>query len=163
MSSFNPSTHQLAGSSSSVTGGLIFKGSKPKSSLENPKDADGAVFKRPTSRLGLDRLARKKREEREAEGLNFPEKKARLLRREEESDDSNVRISFGKAARSSVDSNRKYREPLVETPSYTGGVSEDALQKVHSRLVGREQRHQGVYASSSSSSRNKEGQGVEGR
>ena len=147
MSSFDPSTHKLAGSNLSEAGGLILKNSKPKTSSD-PKDS--AVFKKPSvSLLGLDRLARRKREEREAEGQNFPEKKARLhTRKEGDHGDPDVRISFGKSSSKSLESvkDRKYRGALVETPSYTGGVSEEALQKVHSRLVGREQGH-GVYAS----------------
>lgn len=159
MSSFDSSTHRLAGSNLSETGGLILKSSKakPNSDHESSKEA-GAIFKKPAmSRLGLDRLARRKREEREAEGVSFPEKKAHLQTRGEESFDTNVRISFGKSSRSLDD--RKYRGSLVETPSYTGGVNEEALQKIHSRLLGREQRSQGVYASSSS--RNKERRGAE--
>lgn len=145
MSSFDPSTHKLAGSNLSEAGGLILKNSKQKTSSD-PKDS--TAFKKP-SLLGLDRLARRKREEREAEEQNFPEKKARLhTRREGDHNDPDVRISFGKLSSKSLESvkDRKYRGALVETPSYTGGVSEEALQKVHSRLVGREQGH-GVYAS----------------
>lgn len=145
MSSFDPSTHKLAGSNLSEAGGLILKNSKQKTSSD-PKDS--TAFKKPSaSLLGLDRLARRKREERDAEGQNFPEKKARLhTRREGDQDDPDVRISFGKVPSKESVKDRKYRGALVETPSYTGGVSEEALQKVHSRLVGREQSH-GVYAS----------------
>lgn len=161
MSSFDASTHKLAGSNPTEVGGLIVKTSKPKPSSESSKEGD-AIFKKPSaSRLGLDRLARRKREEREAEAMNFPEKKARLqIRGEESTGDSNVRISFGRLSRS-LDSSkdRMYRGPLVETPSYTGGVSEDALQKIHSRLVKREQRSQGVYASSSSGNKDRQGAG----
>lgn len=148
-SSFDASTHKLAGSNLSEEGGLIVRSSKTKSNSEGKKETEDAVFKRPSvSMLGLDRLARRKREEREA--MNFPEKKARLQSRGEESGDSNVRISFGKSSRSLDNAkDRQYRAALVETPSYTGGVSEDALQRMHSRLVGREQRSQGVIASRS--------------
>ncbi len=169
MSSFDPSTHRLAGSSSSEAGGLILKSSKPKgsndSSEERKPSSSEHVFKKPSaSLLGLDRLARRKREEREAEQANFPEKKARLqsnLLGSFREDDSLVRISFGKSSRSSEGvKDRKYRGPLVETPSHTGGVNEAALQRMQSRLVSREQRSHGVYASSSSSSsRDKERRG----
>lgn len=156
MSSFDASTHKLAGSNPAETGGLILKSSKSKQNSEGGKEDD--VFKKPSaSRLGLDRLARRKREEREAEAaMTFPEKKARLqVSGEGSAGDSSVRISFGRTSQSQdVGRDRKYRSALVETPSYTGGVSEEALQKIHSRLVGREQRSQGVYASSSS--RNKD-------
>lgn len=162
MSSFDASTHKLAGSNPSEAGGLLLKSSKAKSDSEGKEEAE---FKKPSmSMLGLDRLARRKREERDAEAVNFPEKKARLQRRGEQSSDSNVRISFGKSSRSLDNAkDRKYRASLVETPSYTGGVSEDALQRMHSRLVGREQRSQGVIASSSSSRSKDRRGGSDGR
>jgi pre-mRNA-splicing factor ATP-dependent RNA helicase DHX38/PRP16 len=160
MSTFNSSAHKLAGSNPAEVGGLILK-NKPKTDLGGSKESDVPMFKKPgASRLGLDRLARKKREEREAEeAMNFPEKKSRLhTKGDEVVDDSSARISFGRSSRSQDSSkDRKYRGALVETPSYTGGVSEDALQKIQSRLLGRERASQGVLASSSSSrSRDKE-------
>ena len=126
------------------------KSRKPKTDSDGTA---GPTFKKPTtSMLGLDRLARRKREEREAEAVNFPEKRAKVQHREEKSSsyDSDVRISFGKSSRSEDSArDRKYRGAIVETPSNTGGVDEEALQKMHSRLVGRGQRGQhGVYASS---------------
>lgn len=155
MSSFNPSTHRLAGSGSSEAGGLILKSSKPKTSDGAEAKSSDHLFKRPSaSLLGLDRLARKKREEREADQANFMEKKPRTqssLLSSSKDADSSVRISFGKSSRSSDGGakDRKYRGPLVETPSHTGGVSEEALRKMQSRLVGRDQKSHGVYASSS--------------
>lgn len=161
MSSFDPSTHKLAGSSSLEAGGLIVKSSKPKTESDTSNEP---TFKRPTSSLlGLDRLARRKREEREAEAANFSEKRAKLYSREEKlsSYDSDVRISFGKSAKAQDGvKDRKYRGTIVETPSYTGGVDEEALQKMHSRLVGREQKgHHGVYASTSRSRDRDSGRG----
>ena len=152
MSSFDSSTHKLAGSSSEV-GGLVLKSSKQPPITSCPENKDkltDSVFKKPTtSLLGLDRLARKKREEREAEVAGkFSEKKARLYSKDiNESDqfDSDVRISFGKSSRSFDD--RKYRSSLIETPSHTGGVNEEVLQRIHSRLAGQDQRTHGVYAS----------------
>lgn len=126
--------------------------SKPKAVPESGSGGHSdSTFKKPTmSVLGLDRLARRKREEREAEAASFPEKKSRLQHFKEQSDhyDSNVKISFGKSSRSQdVARDRKYRGSLVETPTYTGGVDEEALQKIHSRLLERDQRSHGVYAS----------------
>ena len=171
MSSFDPSTHKLAGSNLSEAGGLILKGSKTKSNSEGPsKSDDDTVFKRPTaaSRLGLDRLARRKREEREAEMAGaFNEKKPRLLPKAGEEGprgDPDVRISFGRSSRSQDGAaggrDRKYRGSLIETPTYTGGVSEEALHRIHSRLVEREQR---AYTSSSSSSSSSRGRDRERR
>lgn len=150
MSSFDSSTQLLAGSGSE-SGGLILKSSKPKQSTGSDNDnKDAHVFKKPTtSLLGLDRLARKKREEREADST-FAEKKPKLYVKGSQSEDldSDVRLSFGKASRSGDSSkDRRYRGTLVETPSHTGGVNEEALQRIHSRLVGQDQKAHGVYAS----------------
>ena len=167
MSSFDPSTHRLAGSSSSEAGGLILKSSRPKTTSSNDSESKTSssehVFKKPSaSVLGLDRLARRKREEREAERGSFPEKKPRLqsgLLGSIREDDTSVRISFGKSSRTVDGSSkdRKYRGPLVETPTHTGGVNEDALKKIHSRLVERDQKSHGVYASSSSRDKDRRG------
>lgn len=152
MSSFDRSTHKLEGSSSSEAGGLIVKSSKAKS---DSGASNEPTFKKPTtSLLGLDRLARRKREEREAEAASFPEKRPKLHSKEEKpsnSYDSDLRISFGKSARAQDGArDRKYRGAMVETPSHTGGVDEEALQRMHSRLAGRDQRgHHRVYASTS--------------
>ena len=148
MSSFDASIHKLAGSSTEA-GGLILKGDRTKKAIQPPSKDSDSIFKKPSmSMLGLDRLARKKREEREAEGVtNFSEKKPRVYEQFAQYE-PDVRVSFGKSSRSSdAAKDRKYRESLVETPSYTGGVNEEALQKIHSRLVGRDPRTHGVYAS----------------
>lgn len=154
MSSFDSSTHRLAGSGSE-SGGLILKSCKTKESGSSDNGKDTHVFKKPTtSLLGLDRLARKKREEREAES-SFAEKKAKLYVKGSQSDclDSDVRISFGKATRMGDSSKeRKYRGTLVETPSHTGGVNEEALQRIHCRLAEKDQRTHGVYASTTKTS-----------
>lgn len=146
MSSFgSSSTHRLAGSGPE-SGGLILKSRKPRKGTASDSTEDTHIFKKPTtSLLGLDRLARKKREEREADST-FTEKKPKLTIKGSQADALDyVRISFGKAGRSGEE--RVYRGALVETPSHTGGVNEEALQRIHSRLAGKDQRMQGVYAS----------------
>ena len=149
MSSFNRAAHRLEGSGSE-SGGLIIKSSKTKQDKSSSKDDH--VFKKPTtSLLGLDRLARKKREEREAE-ISFTEKKPKLLSRGLQSEvhdsDPDVRLSFGKSSRlTDAVKERRYRGSLEETPSHTGGVSTEALQRIQSRQVGRDQKSLGVYAS----------------
>ena len=151
MSSFvSSSTHRLEGSSSE-SGGLILKSGKSKTNTALDSAKDAHVFKKPTtSLLGLDRLARKKREERESDPA-FTEKNPRLSIKGSQADDIDyVRISFGKAARSG--DQRRYRGTLVETPSHTGGVNEEALQRIQFRLAGQDQRTQGVYASTTKSS-----------
>ena len=143
MSSFDRSAHHLAGSGNE-TGGLIIK----KKQYSNREKSD-ETFKRPSgSVLGLDVLARRKRAEREAEegGGAYVEKRLRIERKEEKDgyDDSGIRISFG---RSDSSKDRRYRAPLLDTPSHPGGVSEEAMEKMHSRM--KREQGQGLYASSS--------------
>lgn len=145
MSSFESSTHRLAGSTGQEGGGLIIK---PKR-----QGTDRDSFKKPSaprgSLLGLDVLARKKREERR-EDVGFAEKRPRLEEEGLESYDRDVRISFGKTDHSK---DRQYRSSRVETPSHPGGVSDEALERIQSRLK-RDQRH-GVFATSRDEAGNK--------
>ncbi len=136
MSSYPDSADRLAGSESDV-GGLIIKGKKTeeKSSI--------STFKKPSgSLLGLDILAKRKREERESDqecSRTFKEKKARVNTIEDDDDDSDVRISFG---RSDESKDRHYRRPYVDTPSHPGGVSDAALERFHQHVrKGKTQRH----------------------
>lgn len=161
MSSFDRSSHRLAGSGNE-SGGLIIK---KKQDPGGQKSDD--TFKRPSrSILGLDVLARRKRAEREATE-EVGEKRPRLERTKyrdfsDSYDDSGVRISFG---RSDSSRERKYRSAVLETPSHPGGVSDEALEKMHSRRK-RDLGH-GLFASSTAS-RGRErdrmlvGQGEEG-
>ena len=145
MSSFDRSTHRLAGSGNE-TGGLIIK----KKQDPSREKSDETTFKRPSgSVLGLDVLARRKRAEREAEeSATRGEKRPRIDRRGDNKDlnydDSDVRISFG---RSDTAKDRKYRASQLDTPSHPGGVSEEALEKMQNRL--KREQGQGLYASSS--------------
>lgn len=159
MSSFSNSTHRLEGAGSEP-GGLIIKSRKKP----EDKDAD-STFKKPSgSRLGLDLLARRKREQRQAEEETkntFSEKKLRLdTSRDIQEDDSDVRISFG---RSDVNKDRRYRGTHVETPSHPGGVSDEALERFHTHVrKGSRSGDTGVYASTKSrSDRNRDGRGQE--
>lgn len=153
MSSFDRSAHRLAGSGN-VAGGLIIK--KKQDSSREKSDDD---FKRPSgSLLGLDVLARRKRAEREAEenSVVHGEKRPRIERRKEREladsyDDSGVRLSFG---RSDAARERKYRSGILETPSHPGGVSEEALEKMHNRM--KRDQGQGLYATTSSGGRGRE-------
>ncbi len=109
MSSFDDSTHRLAGSSGNETGGLFVK-----KKLKSEGGGAGEEFKAPRgSLLGLDVLAKRKREEREEEGGG---RRAEGRKRErwdqrgrEDRDggrdggfDSDVRISFGRSDRTKV-------------------------------------------------------------
>lgn len=141
MSEFDKSTHQLAGSSN-VSGGLTVK------------NAD--VFKKPamprTSLLGLDTLAKQKRKEQEEE-QRISSKKPRYDPTRDQQQlqlSSDLRISFGKSSNSK---DRSYRATRVETPSHPGGVSEEALERITTRLR-RDQKH-AIYASSKDEGKSK--------
>ena len=145
MSSFESSTHRLAGSTGQEGGGLIIK---PKRQGTDPES-----FKKPSaprgSLLGLDVLARKKREQR-GEDTGFTEKRPRLEEEGLGNYERDVRISFGKTDHLR---DRQYRSSRLETPSHPGGVSDEALERIQSRLK-RDQRH-GVFATSKDEARDK--------
>ena len=129
--------HLLAGSvGEEEEGGLV----KAKPSKEQE-------FKKPgVSLLGLDVLARKKREESRS-GVQQAREPSRSERRKEEDADEkddagyfSSRISFGKPRE------RQYRGQQSETPSHTGGVSEEAMKRSRERRD--RDREQGLHASS---------------
>ena len=156
MSEFSGSVHRIAGSSGEEVGGLIVR-KKPSSKEKGGGEGDGgsgkgskwdkkpSEFKVPAPRaslLGLDVLAKRKREEREAkEVAKFGEKRARLTQgvgtSSTQRDDSRfsedgARVSFGRSSEKQRE--RVYRATGVETPSHTGGVSEAALDRIQSRM-----------------------------
>lgn len=101
--------HRLAGTSGDQPGGLIIK----------KKDATPDFqFVRP-SLLGLDKLAASKRKQNRL--ISFGEEG-------NESDDSDD------PPESSEVKERKYRKPNEETPTYTGGISEQARERMLERL-----------------------------
>ena len=147
MSSFDSSVHRLAGSSGNEVGGLIVKKKPPQVGEGGGEGGGGSrwdrkpdEFKKPAPRasiFGLDVLAKRKREEREArEEASFVEKRQKIslgsTSREESYSDSDVRVSFGRSSEHQKE--RTYRQPRVETPSHPGGVCEEALQRIQSRL-----------------------------
>lgn len=121
--------HRLEGTSNEK-GGLIVK-KKP------------SVFKIPqTSLLGLDRLAAAKRKEKEeaARKMSFS------IDDEDGNDDENSSVhNEGK--------NRKFRTPNIETPTYTGGISEIARERLLKRLSSNKNKEKGVYATTKDSRR----------
>ena len=169
MSDFGGSVHRLAGSSGNEVGGLIVK-KKPQSQEGGDKgneksskwDQKPAEFKVPAPRaslLGLDVLAKRKREEREAkETEKFGEKRAKLTgslgagstpRSESFFSEDGARVSFGRS--SDKQRERVYRATRLETPSHTGGVSAEALGRIQQRL--RRERPFAVGATSRDSDR----------
>lgn len=133
MTEFNPSVHCLSADEDEKPVGLIIK--KPTGGEH--------VFKVPTARvslLGLDKLAAEKRKrQQQNETATIADKKPRS----EEYDDT-TRISFGRSGRRE----RNYRTTANETPSHPGGVSSDALKRIHERQE--QSKSKGVIASSSS-------------
>lgn len=124
------------------TGGLIIK----------KKDSGAGTFKVPKpSLLGLDRLAAQKRKERD-------DAKRLISFKESEYDDVAASPASDSANRtpdvSSVHKlNRQYRELRVETPSYSGGVSEKARDRLAERS---EKDKRGVYISSKDKKRGRD-------
>ncbi|NXV65572.1 PRP16 helicase, partial [Molothrus ater] len=139
------SLHRLSGTGpSGEAGGLVLRA----------RGAEQHVFKAPAPRvslLGLDVLAAQKRRERQEEAAGGKRSRVASYKdweegrdeagsaEEEEEDEANR--SDRRARR-----NRHYRSVHVETPSYTGGVSEEFLER--SRQRERERREHGVFASS---------------
>ena len=128
-------------------GGYLLSGSgkEEEGGLVDAKPSTEHEFKKPgVSLLGLDVLARKKREE---SGRVVQRERGSSERRKEEdaSDKDSVdyfgsRISFGKTRE------RQYRGQQSETPSHTGGVNEEAVKRSRERRD--RERGQGLHASS---------------
>ncbi|XP_061449776.1 pre-mRNA-splicing factor ATP-dependent RNA helicase PRP16 isoform X1 [Rhineura floridana] len=145
------SLHRLAGlAPETQVGGLVVK--KKKSAAEEQH-----VFKIPaprTSLLGLDLLAAQKRREREEKdggGGAEERKRSRVSSYKDWAEGRDEGAGGGDeeegdAAGRSSRKDRHYRSARVETPSHTGGVSEEFWER--SRQRERERREHGVYASS---------------
>lgn len=106
MSDGEENVHRLEGTSSNVVGGLIIK------KKENPEEFQ---FVKP-SLLGLDKLAAAKR------------KQNRLISFQDDQEESD------QASDSTGAKERKYRKHNEETPTYTGGISEEARERMLERL-----------------------------
>ncbi|GIY49237.1 pre-mRNA-splicing factor ATP-dependent RNA helicase PRP16 [Caerostris extrusa] len=116
--SLQTNLHRLEGSGNEV-GGLIIK----------KKSNDDHLFKVPApkkSLLGLDVLAEKLRKEQKYES------KQKSHNRRNDDDNEHQR--------------KKYRSSRVETPTYTGGVSKEYLERMHGRQ--KREKERGVYISS---------------
>lgn len=123
--------HRLEGSIGNVRGGLVIK--KPK------EEGGDSKFKVPKpSILGLDRLAAQRRKEREEAQrlISFKDN-------ENDEDDHKGGVSatpagdefpFKKPDTNLHKINRQLRESRVETPSHTGGVSEEARERLREHV-----------------------------
>lgn len=116
--------HRLEGSANGK-GGLIIK-KKP-------------IFKIPQpSLLGLDKLAAQKRKEK-AEAVR---KMSFNMEEDESNEENNVSVTQHQER-----DNRKFRSPQEETPTYTGGISKEARERLIERLNSNKYKEKGVYAS----------------
>lgn len=106
MSDSDENLHRLEGTSSNAVGGLIIK------KKENPEEFQ---FAKP-SLLGLDKLAAARR------------KQNRLISFHDDQEESD------QASDSTGAKERKYRKHNEETPTYTGGISEEARERMLERL-----------------------------
>ncbi|CAH1638899.1 unnamed protein product [Spodoptera littoralis] len=124
MSEEDENLHRLAGSSGDAPGGLIIKKKDPPAEFQ---------FAKP-SLLGLDKLAAAKR------------KQNRLISFQ---DDTNEDDGDDNKSEASSSKERKYRKHNEETPTYTGGISEQARERMLERLQKREKeaKEKGVHHS----------------
>ncbi|KAI8426585.1 hypothetical protein MSG28_005368 [Choristoneura fumiferana] len=106
MSEEDENLHRLDGTSGDTVGGLIIKKKDPAPEFQ---------FARP-SLLGLDKLAAAKR------------KQNRLISFQDDENDVDEKPE------TSTIKERKYRKHNEETPTYTGGISEQARERMLERL-----------------------------
>lgn len=142
-SAFEGGSFEKLEGSTETTGGLIIKKTASKHKFEAPK----------TSMLGLQKLAQEKRKEKE-QLLREDTKKSKITSersRTEDYDNDNERSNarFGAGSREQREKSRHYRSHVEDTPTYTGGVSNEAREKQLRRMEReRERRGQGVFAES---------------
>ncbi|XP_055504934.1 pre-mRNA-splicing factor ATP-dependent RNA helicase PRP16 [Leucoraja erinacea] len=132
-------------------GGLIIK---KKSATD-----DQHIFRAPApkaSLLGLDKLAAQKRKEKEEKEEKEEKKKSKVSSykdwEEGKEDFGPIEESDSKTAKAGK-KERYYRSSGAETPSHTGGVSEEFKERHRQRE--RDRREHGVYASSKDSDKEK--------
>lgn len=114
--------HRLEGSDDQK-GGLIIKKKAPTFKIPQP------------SLLGLDKLAAAKRKEKEnARKMSFS------MSEEDSVDDTNAHNVY------QTQQSRKFRQPNPETPTYTGGITEEARKRLLERMNSRRNKEKGVYA-----------------
>lgn len=126
--------HRLEGTSANERGGLIVKKKAP-------------LFKVPqTSLLGLDKLAAAKLKEKEdaARKMSFT--------MEDEGDNYENNKIGNEKKEGNV---RKFRAPQEETPTYTGGISEEARTRLLERLNNNRNKEKSALYSSTSKDKDK--------
>lgn len=118
-------------------GGLFIK----KKDGEKKKENDG--FKVPTSKFGLDLLAKKLKKEREMGLLtSFRDHDDEIETKHDADDTKHDDMMFKNKAESK---SKNYRTSKTETPSHTGGVSQSVRELYRERVS---DKSKGIYASS---------------
>ncbi|CAG9766149.1 unnamed protein product [Ceutorhynchus assimilis] len=134
--------HRLAGTSGNEKGGLIIKKKDKESTFKVPKP----------SLLGLDRLAAQKRKDKEDA--------ARKMSFSIEDEHGDASGDSPRSIREKPSIGRKFRSPAEETPTYTGGVTKEARE----RLLEREKdkyKEKGVYATTKNKEREQDSRGYD--
>lgn len=127
--------HRLE-ASEQTTGGLIIK--------KKTADKKDDVFKVPTSKFGLDLLAKKLKKERESGLLtSFKDHDDELDTKKEVDQPNDEDEEFKNKAPVKVSKN--YRTSKTETPTHTGGVSQSVRERYKNRTS---DKAKGIYASS---------------
>ena len=143
MTSSVSAPNRLEGTKEEV-GGLVTMKKNKKKETEDIGDDGFAKPKLTSSMLGLQELARKRRQEKE----NTKEmKKIKKKKRHDSSSSSNSEDSGDDDERSHKQ-DKHYRSYRPETPSNPGGVSHSAREKIKQR--GERDRDKGLYAESRS-------------
>ncbi|KAK3726768.1 hypothetical protein QZH41_010426, partial [Actinostola sp. cb2023] len=146
-SAFDGGTFDKLEGSTETVGGLVIKKGESKHKFEAPNLAKGSL-------LGLQQLAQEKRKEKE-QLLRDDAKKSKLStegdsedwENEDERDRTDNKDRSKSGSRENRDKSRHYRSHVEDTPSYTGGVSNEAREKQLRRLErDREGRRHGVFA-----------------
>lgn len=126
--------HRLEGSSDQKGGLIITK--KPTFKVPQP------------SLLGLDKLAAAKRRERE-------ENARKISFSVEDEDQKSEGAVKAKDEDKSSSNKRNYRQAHLETPTYTGGISKEARDRIIDRLASNKLKEKGVYASTKESTKHR--------
>lgn len=135
MSVEDENLYRLEGSAETTGGLIIKKGSAP--------GTDDFKFKKP-SLFGLDKLAQLKKLEREQKEKSVEKSTINSHEAKNRSENSPDTL-LKKSGHDSNYKHKKYRRNNEETPTYTGGVSQAAHDRLYERS--RKRKDRGVYAS----------------
>lgn len=115
--------------------------------VKRKTDEENDTFKAPklkTSLFGLDLLAEQKRRQKEEDDMDQQKKKSKVMSFDNDwegqdiEDDTEVKVKKS-------GTQRHYRSSRIETPTHTGGLNEEASEKIYEKMKRKER---GMYASS---------------